>query len=75
MEIEEYLLRQKSAIHKRVDKIKDFSVFDFNYIPDKPLMREEVKPIIDALLKCEKTNIPSNFTIFGSVPMVITNDS
>jgi len=37
MEIEEYLLNQKSIIRKRADKIKDFSVFDFNYIPDKPL--------------------------------------
>ena len=66
MEISEYLLRQKSIIHKRADKIKDFNVFDFNYIPDKPLMREEVKSIIDALLKYEKTNIPSNSIIIGS---------
>lgn len=66
MEIEEYLLHQKSIINQKADKIKDFSVFDFNYIPDKPLMREEVKPIIDALLKYEKTNIPTNFTIIGS---------
>jgi len=66
MEIEEYLLNQKSVIRKKADKIKDFRVFDFNYIPTKPLMREEVKSIIDALLKYEKTNIPSNYIIIGS---------
>ena len=66
MVISEYLLRQKSIIHKRVDKIKDFNVFDFKYIPEKLLMREEVKSIIDALWKYEKTNIPSNSIIIGS---------
>ena len=66
MEIEEYLLNQKLIIKKRANRIKEFSVFDFNYIPDKPLMREEVKPIVDSLLKYEKSNIPSNYIIIGS---------
>jgi len=72
MEIEEYLQRQKSMIQKRADKIKDFNIFDFNYIPDKPLMREEIKPVIDTLLKYERTNIPNKliritnfFTLFN----------
>lgn len=46
--------------------VVDFSVFDFNYIPDQPLMREEAKPIIDAILRYDHTGIPKNMAIFGS---------
>ena len=47
-------------------RIRDFRVFDFNYIPPKPLMRQEVKPIIDSILRYEKTTIPNNIAIVGS---------
>jgi len=47
-------------------RITDFRVFDFNYIPDEPLMREEVKPIVDASLRYLKTGIANHLFIFGS---------
>jgi len=45
--------------------VKDFAVFDFNFIPDKPLIREEVRKIIDALVKYHQTGIPRHIIIGG----------
>jgi len=53
-------------LEKGIKRIKNHRVFDFNYIPEKPLMREEVKPIVDALLRYKKTGIPNNLLIVGS---------
>ena len=66
MEIEEYLSQKERRLEKGIKRIKDHSVFDFNFIPEKPLMREEVKPIVDALLRYQKTGIPNNFLVVGS---------
>ena len=66
MEIEEYLVQKEKRLEKKVKRIKDHRVFDFNFIPDKPLMRDEVKPIVDALLRYEKTGIPNNQLVIGT---------
>ena len=66
MNITEYLNRQARLLDQTSRKIKDFRVFDFSYIPDQPLMREEAKPIIDACLRYLKTGIANHLFIFGS---------
>ena len=66
MDIQEYLLDKEKRIEKSTRQIRDLRVFDFNYIPDQPLMREEMKPIIDALLRYEKTGIANHILIVGS---------
>lgn len=66
MDIEQYLAATQSSLDKSKNRIQDFSVFDFNYIPEKPLMRQEVKPIIDALLRYQQTGIANNVLILGS---------
>ena len=66
MDIEKYLTQTQSNLEKSKDRIKDFSVFDFNYIPEKLLMREEVKPVINALLRYQQTGIANNLLILGS---------
>lgn len=66
MDIEEYLSERQGRLDKSKDRIQNFDVFDFNYIPDKPLMREEVKPVIDALLRYRQTGIANNVLILGS---------
>ena len=66
MEIEQYILRRKTSIERLNGRIKDFEVFDFNYIPSRPLMREEIKPMVDSFLRYDKTNIPNNLVIVGS---------
>jgi cell division control protein 6 len=66
MKITDYLKQQADHIDRSMSLIKDFHVFDFNYIPDEPLMREEAKPIINASLRYLRTGIPNHLFIFGS---------
>ena len=66
MDIKSYLLEKREHINSQSSKISDYTIFDFNYVPQNPLIREETKQIIDAFLKYEKTNIPVNQVIFGS---------
>jgi cell division control protein 6 len=66
MDIEEYLTKKQQHLDKSKNNIRNFEVFDFNYIPEKPLMREEVKPVIDALLRYQHTGIANNVLILGS---------
>jgi Cdc6-like AAA superfamily ATPase len=66
MDIEKYLLEKQKSLDRHAGRIRDFRVFDFNYIPQKPLMREEVKPLIDAILRYHKTGIANHTLILGS---------
>lgn len=66
MDIRQYLSERKASLDKSSERIRDFEVFDFNYVPDEPLMREEVKPVIDALLRYQQTQIANNVLILGS---------
>jgi Cdc6-like AAA superfamily ATPase len=66
MEIEEYVREKEKRIARSVSRLRDLRVFDFNYIPDRPLMRDEMKPIIDALLRYEKTGVPNHMLVVGS---------
>jgi len=66
MEIEQYILKRENSIEKLNSRIKKFEVFDFNFIPSRPLMREEIKPMVDSFLRYDKTNIPNNLVIVGS---------
>jgi len=66
MDIKQYLSEKQKSLDKSREQIRDFRVFDFNFIPEKPLMREEVKPVIDALLRYKQTGIANNVLILGS---------
>ena len=65
MDIEQYLRDKQQHLATSGRRIRDIGVFDFNYIPAKPLMREEVKPVIDALLRYQQTGIANNVLILG----------
>ena len=66
MDIEQYLADKQSTLEKSKSRISNIEVFDFNYIPEKPLMRNEIKPVIDALLRYQQTGIANNVLILGS---------
>ena len=66
MDIINYFQEKRENFKEQSKSIKDYSVFDFNFVPEKPLIREETKPIIDALIRYEKSSIPVNLVIFGS---------
>lgn len=66
MEIHEYLRQKEKHLSRGMANIRDLRVFDFNYIPRKPLMRRELKGVIDGLLRYQKTGIANHMLIFGS---------
>jgi len=57
---------QRESFHEQSKRVSNYSVFDFNYMPQAPLFRAEAKKIIQSLIRYEKTGIPSNQVIFGS---------
>ena len=66
MDIAAYLEQQKRHIGREARSVRDFSVFDFDYIPQQPLMREEIKLLIDDMLRFEISGIPTHYAIVGS---------
>ena len=66
MDIAAYLRQQKEHLGQEAKSVKDFSVFDFDYIPDQPLLREEAKLLIDELLRFDITGIPTHYAVIGS---------
>jgi Cdc6-like AAA superfamily ATPase len=66
LDVQEYIKNKRSSFSEQSKSIVDYSVFDFNHVPEKPLIRAESKQIIDALVRYEKTGIPTNLVIFGS---------
>ena len=66
MDVTEYIRTKRSSFSEQTKTIIDYSVFDFNHVPAAPLIRTESRPIIDSLIRYEKTGIPTNQVIFGS---------
>lgn len=66
MRITDYLDQQSRTLDESSRRIRDFRVFDFNHIPEEPLMREEAKSVIDAYLRYLKTGIANHLFVFGS---------
>ena len=66
LDVQEYIKNKRSSFSQETKSILDYSVFDFNHVPDKSLIRTEAKRIINSLIRYEKTGIPTNQVIFGS---------
>jgi Cdc6-like AAA superfamily ATPase len=66
MDIQAYLQQRKEHLGEEIKQVKDFSVFDFDYIPDQPLMREEAKLLIDDMIRFEISGIPTHYAVVGS---------
>ncbi|KXB06970.1 hypothetical protein AKJ51_02395 [candidate division MSBL1 archaeon SCGC-AAA382A20] len=66
MKIRDYLEKKDKKLKKGQKRIKNFKVFDFNYLPDRPLMRDEVKPLVDGLLRYKSSGIANHLLVFGS---------
>jgi archaeal cell division control protein 6 len=66
MDIAAYLRQQKEHLVAETRQVRDFSVFDFDHIPDQPLMRDEAKQLINDLLRFEISGIPTHYAIIGS---------
>jgi len=66
MDIASYLENKRDHFGQTSSKVKDFSVFDYNYIPEKPVERAEVKEIVKQMVRFEMTGIPAHMSIVGS---------
>ena len=66
MDIDDYLREKVERLEKGIDRVRDSRVFDYNFIPPRPLMRAELRPVIDALVRYEKTGIANHLLIVGS---------
>jgi len=66
MQINQFIQDRRESFLKQTELIKDYKIFDFNYVPERPLIREEAGKIVDSLVRYEKTGIPTNQVIFGS---------
>jgi cell division control protein 6 len=66
MDVTAYLRREDERFDKKAKHVKDFSVFDFNYIPSEPLMRDEVKGLLNAIIRFRRSGIPTHQAIIGS---------
>ena len=64
MDMERYIKERRTSFSRQNRTIVDYSVFDFNHVPEKPLIRTEAKQIIDALVQYEKTGIPTRSPSF-----------
>lgn len=60
-----YIEQSRQLAEKAVSSVRDFRVFDFSYIPDKPFIRPETKHIIDALVHYHHTGIPRHLVVIG----------
>ncbi len=66
MDIEQYLRKKANDLAKNFKRIRDLRVFDFSYVPEHPILRDEIKPVIDALLRYEASHIGNHLLITGS---------
>ncbi len=66
MDPTEYLRRKREQVDQEVRNIRDFRVFDFNYVPEEPIERPELDHLSDVILKYERSHIPVNVFAFGS---------
>lgn len=66
MDVSAYWRRQREQYEHGAKLVKDFTVFDYGYIPDQPVVRDECKPILNALARFEMSAIPNNLAVIGS---------
>ena len=66
MDIATYLEQQKAELGKQTKQVKDFSVFDFSYIPEQPVVREECRELIDEMLRFDLSGIGTHMAVIGS---------
>jgi cell division control protein 6 len=62
----QYLKEKRAKVETQVRNIKNFQVFDFNYVPAEPVERAEMDQIAQAILKYERSHIPTHILCFGS---------
>lgn len=66
MDLGAYIRARRERIGEESKLVRDFSVFDFGHVPERPVMRDEASVLIDAMLRYEVSGIPRHLAIVGS---------
>ena len=66
MEARPFVCKQREKENSSSRQVKDFTVFDFNYIPPEPPLREESKHLITEMLRFEMSSIATHQAVIGS---------
>ncbi len=66
MDIASYLNNKRKNLGQSSANVKDFTVFDYNYIPEEPLERAEIREIVKHIVRFEISGIPTHMSIVGS---------
>ena len=61
-----FLHQERKRSSGQSEQVKDFSVFDFNYIPEEPLLRDEGKLLIKEMVRFETTGIATHQAVLGA---------
>ena len=65
MKITTVVQGKRTKIGDRSKRVKDPSVFDFHYVPDEPLMRQEAEDVIEQMVQFEMTGLANHLAVIG----------
>jgi Cdc6-like AAA superfamily ATPase len=60
-----YIEQSREEAERVGSVVKDFRVFGFDYIPERPVIRLEVKRIVDCLVRYAQSSVPRHLVICG----------
>lgn len=66
MDIAAYLKRVNEQLSRESELIKDYSVFDFSFVPEQPVLRSQANSLVDELAQFNISGIPTHLAIVGS---------
>jgi Cdc6-like AAA superfamily ATPase len=66
MDFMSHVRLQKNQISRQARLIRNPKVFDFDYVPDEPLLRVEATELIRECLRFDVTGIPTHYAVIGS---------
>ncbi|MDD5678838.1 MAG: orc1/cdc6 family replication initiation protein [Kiritimatiellae bacterium] len=61
-----YIEQSRKEAERVASSVKDFRVFSFDHIPERPVIRPEVKRIVDCLVRYQNSGIPRHMAVFGA---------
>ena len=64
--LDRYVRETRQDLQRSQKRVKNSSVFDFNYIPKKVFIRDEAKNILDSIVRFDYLKTPFNLFIYGS---------
>jgi hypothetical protein len=60
-----YIEQSREEAERVGSVVRDFRVFSFDHIPERPVIRPEVKRIVDCLVRYAQSGIPRHLVIVG----------